>query len=124
VSAAAARMGLTVSPDPMPQENFFLRSDHYSFVQQGIPAVFLDSGIKNGGDKAAREFLKKHYHQVSDDISLPFDWNAGAKFAKLNYLIARDIADADEAPRWYAKDPIGNKFAKNAPKAPKPAAKP
>jgi len=120
VEAVAATMGLTLSPDPMPEENDFVRSDHYSFVQQGIPSVFLETGFKNGGEKAVRDFLKKHYHKLSDDISLPFDWNAAAKFAKLNYLIARAIANGDEAPRWYAKDAIGDRFARNAPKAPRP----
>jgi Zn-dependent M28 family amino/carboxypeptidase len=121
VEATAAKMGLTVSPDPMPQENDFVRSDHYSFVQAGIPSVFLETGFKNGGEKAVRSFLSKHYHQVSDEVSLPFDWNAAAKFAKLNYAIARAIADSDEAPRWYAGDSIGNRYATKAPKAPKPA---
>ena len=39
---------------------------------------------------------------MSDDLSLPFDWAAGAKFARLNYLIAREIADEDGVPLWYA----------------------
>jgi Zn-dependent M28 family amino/carboxypeptidase len=120
VEAAAAKMGVTLSPDPQPQENFFVRSDHYSFVKAGVPAVMLDTGFKNGGEKATREFLAKHYHQVSDDISLPFDWNAAARFAKLNYLIAREIADGDAAPLWYAKDPYGERYAGKAPKAPRP----
>ncbi|UZK65496.1 M28 family metallopeptidase [Sphingomonas sp. M1-B02] len=120
VSAAAAKMGVSLSPDPMPQENTFVRSDHYSFVKAGVPAVLLATGFKNGGEKATRGFLKTHYHQVTDDIALPFDWKAAAKFAELNYRIAREIADADEAPRWYAKDPYGERYAKRAPKAARP----
>jgi Zn-dependent M28 family amino/carboxypeptidase len=120
VAAAAAKVAITLSPDPMPHENMFVRSDHYSFVQAGVPSLMLDPGFKNGGEEAIRNFMRSHYHQVSDDISLPFDWNAAAKFAKLNYLIAREIADADEAPRWYAKDRYGDRYAKDAPKAARP----
>jgi len=120
VEAAAAKMGVTLSPDPMPSENLFVRSDHYSFVKAGVPSVFLNTGFKNGGEKATKDFLAKHYHQVSDDISLPFDWNAAAKFARINYLIAREIADGDTAPRWYAGNQYGDRYAKKAPKAPKP----
>ncbi|RYD49895.1 MAG: M20/M25/M40 family metallo-hydrolase [Sphingomonadales bacterium] len=120
VSAAAAKMGVTLSPDPVPSEKLFLRSDHYSFVKQGVPSVFLVTGFKNGGEKAFREFEKSHYHQVSDDLSLPFDWKAGAKFAKINYLIARELADTDKAPLWYEGNTYGNRYAKKAPKAPKP----
>lgn len=120
VAAAAAKMGVTLSPDPVPSENLFVRSDHYSFVKAGVPSVFLVPGFKNGGEKAFRDFEKSHYHNVSDDLSLPFDWNAGAKFAKLNYLIAREIADSDQAPLWYAGNTYGNRYAKKAPKAPNP----
>ncbi len=124
VERAAAKMGVTLSPDPMPEEQLFLRSDHYSFVKAGVPSVFLVTGFKNGGEKAFRDFLKTNYHKVSDDIRQPFDWKAGAKFAKINYLIAREIADADQEPRWYAGNSFGERFAKDAPKAPRPAGAP
>ena len=120
VAAAGARMGVTLSPDPMPQENLFVRSDHYSIVKTGVPSVVLVTGCKNGGEKAFRDFLKSHYHQVNDDVSQPFDWNAGAKFARINYLIAREIADRDEAPRWYQGNQYGDRYAKGAPRAPRP----
>lgn len=124
VQRAAAKMGVTLSPDPMPEEQLFLRSDHYSFVKAGVPSVFLVTGFKNGGEKAFRDFLKTNYHKVSDDIRQPFDWKAGAKFAQINYLIAREIADADQEPRWYEGNSFGTRFAKDAPKAPRPAGAP
>ncbi|HEX8301685.1 M20/M25/M40 family metallo-hydrolase [Sphingomonas sp.] len=121
VEAAAAKMGVTLSPDPMPEENLFVRSDHYSFVKRGVPSVFLVTGFKNGGEKAFRDFLATNYHKVSDQVTLPFDWNAGAKFARINYLIAREIADGKEAPRWYEGNTYGERYAKDAPKAKRPA---
>ena len=124
VARAAARMGVTLSPDPMPEEQLFLRSDHYSFVKAGVPSIFLVTGFANGGEKAFRDFLKTHYHKVSNDIRQPFDWQAGAKFAKINYLIAREIADADQEPRWYQGNSYGERYAKDAPKAPRPAGAP
>ncbi|MBX3565709.1 MAG: M20/M25/M40 family metallo-hydrolase [Sphingomonas sp.] len=120
VAAAAAKMKVALSPDPVPAENLFVRSDHYSFVKQGIPSIFLVTGFQNGGEKAFKDFLKKHYHQPSDQIDLPFDWRAAARFAKINYLIAREIADADKAPMWYEGNVYGDRYAKNAPRAPKP----
>jgi hypothetical protein len=120
VERAAAKMGVTLSPDPMPEEQLFLRSDHYSFVKAGVPSVFLVTGFKNGGEKAFRDFLATNYHKVSDDLKQPFDWQAGAKFAKINYLIAREIADGDQAPRWYEGNSFGMRFARDAPKAPRP----
>lgn len=114
VAKAAATESVTLSPDPMPEENLFMRSDHYSFVQAGVPSVFLMTGFANGGEAKFRDFLKTHYHQPSDQVDLPFDWNAAAKFARVNYAIAREMADVDQAPRWYADSP----FAKTAPDMP------
>ena len=28
-----------VTPDPMPEEKAFVRSDHYAFVKKGVPAL-------------------------------------------------------------------------------------
>ena len=58
-------------------------------------------------------------NRVSDDMNLPFNWAAAAKFAKINYLIARKLADAAEPPLWYKDDYFGEQFAKGAPKAPR-----
>jgi hypothetical protein len=120
VERAAARMGVTLSPDPMPEEQLFVRSDHYSFVKAGVPSVFLVTGFANGGEKAFRDFLAKNYHKASDQVDQPFDWQAGAKFAQINYLIAREIADSAEAPRWYEGNSFGDRYAPGQPRAPAP----
>ena len=120
VANAIKAINVTSSPDPLPQEGLFTRSDHYSFVKKGIPSVMLATGFAGPGKAAFGTFLAKHYHQPSDDLSQPFNWQAGAKFAKVNYLIARELADAAQAPRWYEGNFFGDKFAKDAPKARRP----
>lgn len=120
VDRAAQSVGVTLSPDPLPAEGLFTRSDHYRFVQEGVPAVFLMTGFAGPGKAAFEHFLKTQYHQPSDQIDLPFNWDAAAKFARVNYAIARQVADAPEAPRWYAQDFFGDAFAADQPKAPSP----
>ena len=117
VADAARPMGIALSPDPMPEEGIFTRSDHYRFVQQGIPAVFLATGYANGGEAAWGRFFANAYHQPADDMNQPIDWTAAARFAEVNYRITRALADADQPPRWYEGDYFGNLFAPNAPKA-------
>lgn len=121
VARAAQAAGITLSPDPLPAEGLFTRSDHYRFVQQGIPAVFLMTGHAGPGKQAFNDFLAKQYHQPSDDLSLPFNWQAGARFAAVNYAIVRAIADEAQAPRWYQGSIFGQEFAPASPKAPRPA---
>lgn len=121
VARAAAQMGVSLSPDPLPQEGLFTRSDHYKFVLQGIPSVFLMTGFANQGRERFTDFLAHHYHSPSDDLSLPFNWHAGARFARLNYLIAREIADGAQTPRWYRGSFFGDAFGGDQPRAPQPA---
>jgi Zn-dependent M28 family amino/carboxypeptidase len=117
VKQAAAKIGIGLTPDPLPQEGLFTRSDHYRFVQEGIPAVFLMTGFANGGQEKFTGFLATDYHKPTDDLKLPFNWSAGAKFAHINYLIASEIANAPQAPRWYSDSFFGNTLAPKADKA-------
>lgn len=112
VQRAAARSGVKLSADPMPQEGLFTRSDHFRFVEQGVPSVFLMTGFANGGEEAFTTFLREHYHKPSDDLTQPIDYAAGAKFAAINYEITRELADADQAPSWNKGDFFGTLFAK------------
>jgi hypothetical protein len=120
VAKAVAPLGLKVSPDPMPEENIFVRSDHYMFVKQGVPAVFLATGFANGGGAQWGKFLKGAYHHPDDDMKQPIDWASGARFADANYRIMRAMADADAPPRWYSADFFGDVFAPKAARAARP----
>ena len=110
LAAAAATEGLKTVPDPEPEEMFFVRSDHYSFVQSGIPAVSIDTGPGGTGAVDQRAFLDQHYHKPSDDLSLPFDWASAARYLRVTYTAARSIADAPERPRWNKGDFFGTQF--------------
>lgn len=112
VARAAGRVGIGLSADPLPDEGLFTRSDHYRFVEQGVPSVFLMTGFKNGGEKGFKDFLATHYHKPNDDLSQPINYQAGARFALVNYEIARELADAPARPSWNKGDFFGNLFGK------------
>ena len=111
VARAGATMGIALVPDPEPEQGIFTRSDHYRFVQQGIPSVFLVTGPGGDGATVGGAFVKNHYHQPSDDMKLPFRWDAAAKFVSLNLAIARELADAPERPRWNKGDFFGTLYS-------------
>jgi len=119
VEQAVAPMYVKLSPDPMPEQGIFTRSDHYQFVRQGVPAVFLMTGLANGGEKAWEEFEGGFYHTPRDDMAQKIDWKAGAKFAEANYRITRALADSPTPPMWYAGDYFGDVFAPKAARAPR-----
>ncbi len=119
---AGAATGIGVSPDFLPEERLFTRSDHYSFVKQGVPALFLMTGVQNGGKQAFTDFLGTSYHKPSDDLNQPLNWESARKFALLNYEIVKLTANADEKPMWYEGNYFGDTFAPDAPRAPALAA--
>lgn len=114
VRRAAGRVGLKLSADPMPEEGLFTRSDHYRFVEVGVPAVFLMTGFANGGEKAFRGFLANCYHKPCDDLSQPIDYLAGAKFVRINYEITRELTDMPRRPTWNKGDFFGEKYGSGA----------
>ena len=117
VAQAGKAMGIGVSPDPMPQESIFVRSDHYSFVRRGVPAILLMTGYANGGEPVWKHFMANVYHSPADDLSQPIMWRSLARYGMLNYAIARTLADDPARPRWYAGDYFGDRFAPGQPRA-------
>ena len=117
VADAAEQMGVTRIDDPTPEEAFFVRSDHYSFVKAGIPSVYLDTIPVEEAKPLYDDFMENRYHKVTDQVGQPIDWNAAAKFAKINYLITRRMADDDARPLWYSDSYFGNAMAPDAAKA-------
>lgn len=117
VRDAIATEGFELTPDPMPEENIFRRSDQYSFVRRGVPAVFLVPGYtsldpETDGGAIVMEHRKNHYHRPSDDMTRTFDWDSALRFARANVAIGRSIADTDARPTWNEGDFFGEKFAR------------
>ena len=120
VQAAAEQLGVGLTADPKPEEVVFVRSDQYAFVREGIPAVYLDAGIKARNpdiDALAlyEDFLTGHYHQPSDETDLTINYDSAAMLSRLNAAIGRRVGDADARPAWKEGDFFGTKFGKAAP---------
>jgi Zn-dependent M28 family amino/carboxypeptidase len=112
---AIAAEDFDLTPDPMPEEVIFVRSDQYSFVKQGVPSVFLVPGYTSAdpdidGEALWREFLQTHYHQPSDDLSRPVDWPSAVRFARANVRIGYAVAEDVARPTWNEGDFFGEKF--------------
>lgn len=126
VESAAGRYGIASSPDPMPEQAIFTRSDHYMLVTRGIPAVFLMTGFtsqdegEDGGEVWAR-FFAEQYHRPQDDIpSLTEAYGAirydfGALFAQINFAIGEEIANTEERPYWLPQSYFGGLYRTDGP---------
>lgn len=118
VAEAAARdLELRVVPDPAPAESRFVRSDQYSFVRQGVPAISLKGGTKSGdpaidGATLNQQWQRGVYHTPQDDLGQKFELSVGVKFGQLAYLIGERVAARNAAPTWKAGDFFAKRFEK------------
>jgi Zn-dependent M28 family amino/carboxypeptidase len=113
--SAARELGYMVSPESMPEENGFVRSDQYSFVLQGVPAVEMIDGIISkdpnfNGLAPIKKWLVTRYHTPLDNMEQPIDFDSGARAAGLNFLVGYELAQQDQLPVWNPGDFFGTKF--------------
>jgi Zn-dependent M28 family amino/carboxypeptidase len=120
IQRAAKRMGIVESPDPMPEQVVFIRSDQYSFVKQGIPAVMPSPGFKSADDSQksmglAMKWMDDTYHEPNDDMNQPnLDFVAAAKFAQFTFLCGYYVAQEAQRPTWNKGDFFGDQYARLA----------
>lgn len=115
IGAVVGLEGFELAPDPVPEEVLFIRSDQYSFVKKGVPSVFLVPGFTStdpsiDGGMLFNQHLQTHYHQPSDDLSRPIDWDSALRFARANVRIGHSVAEQDAKPTWNEGDFFGDKF--------------
>lgn len=113
--AAAADLGLAVAPDPLPDRNSFIRTDQFSFVREGVPALAFKFGFARGTPEFDIEHAWRatRYHAPSDDNDQPGVLPEEA--VKLDaYVadIAARVANADGRPAWLATSVFGKAQAK------------
>jgi Zn-dependent M28 family amino/carboxypeptidase len=118
IHKAAERTHLGLSPDPMPEEVVFIRSDQYSFVKQGVPAVFPVTGFKSTDSKInpGAIFAKwetERYHEPGDDMQQPgLMFDEAAKYGRFVFLCGDLIADDPQRPTWNKGDFFGDRYGK------------
>ena len=107
---AAKVYGINVMPDPIPSEGIFQRSDHYSFVERGIPGLMLmgaPEGDKDAIVKQIYAWMKLNYHQPSDDIYKTWHWEGAKAVADIMALVGLRVAQQADMPAWVATSPYG-----------------
>ncbi|AFE05438.1 hypothetical protein COCOR_03796 [Corallococcus coralloides DSM 2259] len=119
LAEVAAKLDVQVLPDPEPDRNLFVRSDQYSFIREGVPALFFKFGYTPDSEeqKVFKQWLTERYHAPSDDLSQqPVDHEGAARFITFLTALTNAVADAPGRPYWN-DDSFFRRFAKPAPKS-------
>ncbi len=99
---AGAAHGIVIAGDPEPDRNSFIRTDQYSFVQAGVPALAMKFGWEPGSPEYHmwREWLKNRYHSTQDDLNQPVDLEAAGKFDAFFADLVRAVANDPATPHY------------------------
>jgi Zn-dependent M28 family amino/carboxypeptidase len=111
--AVGAAHGIEIAADPEPDRNSFTRTDQYSLVQAGVPALAMKFGWMAGSPeyKAWRDWLAHRYHSVEDNLSQPVDTAAAAQFDSFLADLARRVANSASRPH-YVESSFFHRFEK------------
>jgi Zn-dependent M28 family amino/carboxypeptidase len=113
IRVVCQQAGVQVQADKEPEHNRFIRSDQYSFIKKGVPALAFKFGYVPGTpeEKIFKAWYAERYHGPSDDLNQPVDFAAAAQFNAILEKLALRVADADQCPSWKS-DSFFRRFAK------------
>ncbi|MGA8593805.1 MAG: M28 family metallopeptidase [Bryobacteraceae bacterium] len=114
IRAVCEQAGVEVQADKEPDKNRFIRSDQYSFIKKGVPALAFKFGYLPGTpeEKTFQGWYKERYHSVKDDLSQPVDAAAAAQFDDILAMLGERVANAAQAPSW-KQDSFFRRFARS-----------
>ncbi len=102
--------GIKVVPDPVPDEKVFYRSDHYSFVERGVPSLML-MGAPEGDIQIAmkrmKQWEKTDYHQPGDTIKSDWVWEGAETVAEVMAVMGWRISEMNSMPSWLPNGRFG-----------------
>jgi len=112
VRAVCEQAGVQVQADKQPDHNRFIRSDQYSFIRRGVPALAFKFGWLPGTpeEKIFNDWYKERYHGPADDANQPVNLEGAAQFNAILGKLTMRVADAPRKPEW-KQDSFFKRFA-------------
>ena len=95
----------------------FARADQYSFVRQGVPSSYILEGERAKDPKFNtktfnRDWYETRYHQPSDDLNQPLNFDASVEYMQIVFLTGYYIAQDPQRPEWKPGDFFGETFGR------------
>jgi Zn-dependent M28 family amino/carboxypeptidase len=106
VRSAAEEQGRVVLPDLAPERGSYYRSDHFSFAKQGLPSLYVTTGVQHieNGEEWGRsrkiEHNRQHYHRPSDEYDPNWDLTGAVQDLQLLFKVAYRLSMETAFPEW------------------------
>jgi Zn-dependent M28 family amino/carboxypeptidase len=106
LAKAAMRQNRVLVEESRPEAGSYFRSDHFSFAQQGVPALYAKGGDEPI-DEATAKYRKRTkvivtgcYHQVCDQFRDNWDLSGIVEDTQLLFEVGYMVANSQEWPKW------------------------
>lgn len=113
VEEVAREMEMILAPDPFAEKGFFFRSDQFSFVKMGVPAVYLNKGTRfvgkpeGWGEALVNDYIARHYHQPSDRHDPSWSFEGAGQMMEFALRTVLHLSIREQMPQWRPGDPFG-----------------
>lgn len=115
-----SNLDITRTADPFPEKGYFFRSDQFSFVKAGVPAVYYDFGMRfrgkpaDWGEKLMEGYVEERYHQPSDEYDPAWSLEGSVQMGRVVVQTAERLAGQQNRPQWNQGDPFAQSAARTA----------
>ena len=106
VRAAAREQNRYVIAFQHPESGIFYRSDHFSFAQVGVPALYADGEYdsrlrgKAFVEEKYNKYYAKHNHQPSNEYDPKADLRGTEQDMRLLFRVGQKLASETTFPKW------------------------
>ena len=77
------------------------RTDSYSFLKYGIPALALEAAQHSDQTARRREWEFRDYHMPTDTVRSDWEWEGARALSVLGLITGMRIANQDAIPAWH-----------------------
>ncbi|RTR26460.1 M28 family metallopeptidase [Shewanella atlantica] len=105
--AALEPQNRVATPERRPESGGFFRSDHFSFAQKGVPAVFAGGGSQPVDESTSqykarmKQIMKGCYHNTCDEYRDDWDLSGALEDIAVYYHAADSLANNSDWPGYY-----------------------
>ena len=112
IRRVVSQMGMKLSPEAFPEKGYFFRSDQFSLVKVGVPAVYFEPGLRfrnqpeGWGRELMGNYIARHYHQPSDEFDPSWSFEGSRQMMEFVLRTILQLAHQKERPEWNPGDPF------------------
>ena len=103
---AARAENLRLEGDHSPEQGYLYRSDQFSFMRAGVPAIMVGHGLDfigrmpGWGEQMVQEYIDLSYHKPDDEYDPDFDLRGAVQQGRFAFRIGLGLANGPDRPVW------------------------